>query len=321
MGKVLITGGAGFIGSHVAERLIAAGDAVRVLDNFDPYYDPRIKRDTAESLAAQGVEVVEGDVRDPLEVRRALADVDRVVHLAARPGVRASLEDPRTTVDINITGTLNVLEALRAQSVGRLVFASSSSVYGGDAVAPFEESQPASRPLSPYAASKRAGEHLCASYAEAFGLGVVALRFFTVYGPRGRPDMAIGKFGRLALEGQPLPLYGDGSVVRDFTYVDDIVTGILAALERARPGSGLEVINLGGGVTASMRELLTHLEHAIGAPLTIETHPAAAGDMPLTHADLTRARELLGFRSTVGLSEGVQRTVAWLRGALLPDRT
>ena len=316
MGKFLVTGGAGFIGSHVALRLVGRGDSVVVLDNFDPYYDPAIKRATAALLAENGVTVVEGDLRDAAACAKALEGVEKVVHLAARPGVRASVEDPHTTLDVNLMGTLNLLQAMREGGQRGFVVASSSSVYGGDAVAPFKEDQPASKPLSPYAASKRAVEHLCASYCELFDFGVIALRFFTVYGPRGRPDMSIGKFARLALEGKKLPLYGDGSVVRDFTYVDDIVTGVVAALDRVAEGSEMKVSNIGGGSTATMKEMITLLEEAVGSPVEIDYQPAAQGDMPQTHADLTQAGELLGFRSTVPLPEGIKRTVEWMRGQL-----
>ena len=316
MAHTLVTGGAGFIGSHLAEALLAAGDRVTVLDSFDPYYDPALKRGTAELLAGQGARILEGDLRDVARVEEALAGVDRVAHLAARPGVRASIKDPHTTVAINVTGTTNLLEAMRQADVRQLVFASSSSVYGGDSRAPFREEAPASRPLSPYAASKRAGEHFCASYSELFGFSVTALRFFTVYGPRGRPDMAIGKFITSALRGETVPLYGDGSVVRDFTYVSDIVAGVCAALND--PCQGFEAVNIGGGRTVTMSELITKLEAALGVAIQFDRHPAAAGDMPLTSADLTLAKARLGFESRVGLDEGLARTVAWARAAFAP---
>jgi UDP-glucuronate 4-epimerase len=313
----LVTGGAGFIGSHLVEALVERGDQVVVLDSFDPYYDPAVKRETAAALAAlDGVTFIEGDIRRAEDVARALAGVETVVHLAARPGVRSSIEDPLTTCDINVTGTLVLLEGMKAAGVGGLVFASSSSVYGGDAQPPFREEAPAARPLSPYAASKRMGELLCASYSELHAMGVTALRFFTVYGPRGRPDMAVGKFLRRGLLGEPIPLYGDGSVVRDFTYVADIVRGVVAALDRTQSGSGFQVANIGGGNTATMKDLMALIEQAVGRPLVVERQPAAAGDMPLTQAELTRARALLGFESRVSLAEGIERTAAWMRERL-----
>ena len=318
-GRVLVTGGAGFIGSHLVEALASRGERVRILDCFDPYYDPALKRRTAARLCERGgaVELHEADLRDPAAVGRAVDGVDAVVHLAARPGVRASIDDPRTTLDINLTGTLHLLEAMRRRGPRALVFASSSSVYGGDAPLPFREDAPSARPLSPYAASKRAGELLCASYVELFGLSAIGLRFFTVYGPRGRPDMSVGRFVRAALEGERVPLHGDGSVERDFTYVDDIVRGLLAALDRVRGGeAGWEVSNLGGGRIASMRELIALIEEHTGQRLLVDRHPAAAGDAPRTQADLTRARALLGFESRVPLAEGIARTVAWMRAEL-----
>lgn len=316
MGRYLVTGGAGFIGSHAVERLLARGDQVIVLDSFDPYYDPQLKHATADLLAGAGATVVEGDVRDAQAVAKALEGVDKVVHLAARPGVRASVEDPHTTFSVNVMGTVTLLEGMRASNTRGLVIASSSSVYGGDATPPFREDMPASRPLSPYAASKRACEHLCASYAELYGLGVFALRFFSVYGPRGRPDMSIGKFTRRALLGESIPMYGDGSAIRDFTYVDDIVDGVVAALDRTDAGAGFLLSNIGGGVTTTMKDLLALIEGATGRTLDVEWGPKAQGDMHCTHADLTRARELLGFASKVSLSEGLARTAAWMRTTL-----
>ncbi|MCO5169806.1 MAG: NAD-dependent epimerase/dehydratase family protein [Planctomycetes bacterium] len=313
--RVLVTGGAGFIGSHVVEALLRRGDAVVVLDAFDPYYDTAVKRRTAAALEVRGARVIEGDVRDPGAVARALDGVDRVVHLAARPGVRASLDDPATTFDINVRGLLVLLEALR-RAPRPLVSASSSSVYGGDARPPFHEDQPASRPLSPYAASKRAAEHLCATYAQLFGIGSTALRFFTVYGPRGRPDMAVGRFVRAALTGEPAPLHGDGAVLRDFTYVDDIVAGVVRAVDRV--AGGHDVLNLGGGEVHTLRALIAEVEAAAGAPVPLRPGPAAQGDMTLTLADLTRARVALGFAPRVPLAEGVRRTVAWMRRELTP---
>lgn len=313
---VLVTGGAGFIGSHLAEALLRRGDGVVVLDSFDPYYDPAVKRRTAALLAAAGATVVEGDVRDRAAVERALVGVEKVVHLAARPGVRASMDDPETTFDMNVRGLLVLLEALRRRGRGAVVSASSSSVYGGDATAPFREDQPASRPLSPYAASKRAAELLSATYAELFGVGSIALRFFTVYGPRGRPDMSIGKFTRAALLGDVVPLFGDGTAVREFTYVDDIVTGVVRALDLVEPGGGHDVLNLGGGSTHTVREVIAAIEAAAGRPLRLERHPPAPGDMALTHADLTRVRARLGFEPHVGLTEGIRRTVEAMRREL-----
>jgi UDP-glucuronate 4-epimerase len=310
--NVLVTGAAGFIGSHTVEHFLRRGDRVRGLDCFDDYYDVRRKR---ANLAAIGAfDFMEGDLRSPDACERAVRDVEVVVHLAARPGVRASIEDPRRTFDMNVSGTLNLLEAMRGRNLSRLVFGSTSSVYGGDAPLPFKEESPSSRPLSPYAASKRACELLVASYVEIHKLGAITLRLFTVYGPRGRPDMSVGKFVESALAGKPVPLYGDGSVTRDFTYVDDIARGITAAADRVRPGD-LALANLGGSERSSVRDLIAFVEKETGRKLEVQRHPPAPGDAPTTWANVERAHALLGWQPAVRLPEGVARTVAWARRA------
>jgi UDP-glucuronate 4-epimerase len=230
--------------------------------------------------------------------------------------VRASIEDPHRTYDANLSGTLTLLEAMRALGKKKLVFTSTSSVYGGDAPLPFREDAPSSRPLSPYAASKRACELLIASYVELFGLGAITLRLFTVYGPRGRPDMSVGKFVEAALAGRPVPLHGDGSVTRDFTYVDDIVRGVVAAAERVREGE-LHLVNLGGSERSSVRDLIAFVEKHTGTKLTLERRPPAPGDAPTTWASVARAARLLDWRPEVRLEEGVRRTVLWTREARL----
>lgn len=311
--RVLVTGAAGFIGSHTVEQLLGRGARVVGLDGFDDYYDVRRKEVNRAALEGRpGFRFVEGDLRDRAACDRALEDVDAVVHVAARPGVRASIEDPLRTYDMNLTATLVLLEAMRARGLSRLVFASTSSVYGGDAPLPFREEAPSSRPLSPYAASKRACELLIASYVQLHGLGSIVLRLFTVYGPRGRPDMSVGKFIEAAYAGRPVPLHGDGSVERDFTYVEDIARGLASAAERVRPGD-FAIANLGGSERSSMRELIGHIEKATGRELRLERKPPAPGDAPVTWADVTRARELLDWRPTVRLEEGVRRTAEWVR--------
>jgi UDP-glucuronate 4-epimerase len=311
--NVLVTGVAGFIGSHTAEALSAHGARVRGIDCFDDYYDIRRKRANLEALSSQkGFELHEGDLRSAEACERALEGIDVVVHLAARPGVRASIEDPRRTYDMNVMGTLTLMETMRARGLKRIVFGSTSSVYGGDAPLPFSEEQPSSRPLSPYAASKRACELLLASYVELHGFGVVTLRLFTVYGPRGRPDMSVGKFVEAALAGRTVPLHGDGTVTRDFTYVDDIVSGVVAAAERVAPGA-LHLVNLGGSERCSVRDLIGFVEKHTGRPLKIEKKPPAPGDAPTTWASVERAEKLLSWRPRVRLEEGVVRTVAWTR--------
>jgi UDP-glucuronate 4-epimerase len=310
---VLVTGAAGFIGSHTAEALLAHGARVRGLDGFDDYYDVRRKRANLEALESnRSFELVEGDLRSAETCARALEGIDAVVHLAARAGVRASIEDPRRTYDMNVMGTLALIEAMRARGLKRIVFGSTSSVYGGDAPLPFSEEQPSSRPLSPYAASKRACELLLASYVEIHGFGVITLRLFTVYGPRGRPDMSVGKFVEAALAGRTVPLHGDGSVTRDFTYIDDIVRGIVAAADRVAPGE-LHLANLGGSERSSVRDMIGFVEKHTGRPLKIEKKPPAPGDAPTTWASVERAAKLLGWRPQVRLEEGVLRTVSWAR--------
>ena len=313
--KVLVTGAAGFVGSHTVEALLARGAQVRGLDSFDDYYDVRRKRANLEAIGARkDFEFQEGDFRSTEVCARALEGVDVVVHLGARPGVRASIEDPRRTYDMNLVGTLTLLEAMRARGQKRLVFSSTSSVYGGDAPLPFREEQPSSRPLSPYAASKRACELLIASYVELHGLGAIALRLFTVYGPRGRPDMSVGRFVEAALAGRAVPLHGDGSVTRDFTYVDDIVRGVAAAAEKVAPGD-LHLTNLGGSERSSIRDMIGFVEKHTGQTLKIERRPPAPGDAPTTWASVERAERLLGWRPQVRLEDGVARTVAWTRDA------
>ncbi len=310
---MLVTGVAGFIGSHTAEAFAARGARVRGLDCFDDYYDTRRKRANLEALLAQkSFELQEGDLRSQEACERALDGIDVVVHLAARPGVRASIEDPRRTYDMNVMGTLTLVEAMRARGLKRIVFGSTSSVYGGDAPLPFHEDRPSSRPLSPYAASKRACELLLASYVELHGFGVITVRLFTVYGPRGRPDMSVGRFVEAALAGRTVALYGDGSVTRDFTYVDDIVAGVVAAADKTVPGE-LHLVNLGGSERSSVKDLIGFVEKHTDRPLKLERKPPAPGDAPTTWASVERAERLLGWRPQVRLEEGVVRTIAWTR--------
>jgi UDP-glucuronate 4-epimerase len=319
--KVLVTGAAGFIGSHTAEALLGRGASVRGLDSFDDYYDVRRKRANLEALSARkNFEFMEGDFRSSEVCARALEGVEVVVHLGARPGVRASIEDPKRTYDMNVMGTLSLLEGMRTRGLKRLVFGSTSSVYGGDAPLPFREEQPSSRPLSPYAASKRACELLIASYVEIHGFGAITLRLFTVYGPRGRPDMSVGRFVESALSGKPVPLYGDGSITRDFTYVDDITAGIAAAAERTKPGE-LHLANLGGSERSSVKDMIGYVEKHTGTKLSIERKPPAPGDAPTTWASVERAEKLLSWRPSVRLEEGVRRTVLWAREALAKHPT
>jgi len=311
--RVLVTGAAGFIGSHVAEALVARGDQVAGLDNFDPFYPRAIKERNLEGLCrSPRFRLVEGDVRD----RAALAglmDADAVVvHLAALAGVRPSLEDPARYAAVNIEGTAVLLEAARRAGLRRVVFGGSSSVYGDTAPVPFAEDWPALLPISPYAATKRAGELLCATFAQLYGLRVMALRFFTVYGPRQRPDLAIHKFTRLIARGEPVPFFGDGSSERDYTHIDDIVRGVLAAVDwTAAGGPALEIVNLGESRTTSLSALVALIERAVGRQARLERLPAQPGDVRRTCADVRKAGRLLGYRPSTPVEDGIPRFVRW----------
>ncbi|HEX2205245.1 MAG TPA: SDR family NAD(P)-dependent oxidoreductase [Longimicrobium sp.] len=322
--NILVTGGAGFIGSHVCQRLLERGHAVWALDNFDPFYDPAIKRAAVAALEAMpGFRLVEGDIRDGAGALAALAGagvarggLDAVVHLAARAGVRPSIEEPLLYAQVNVDGTVAMLELCRALEVPAFVFGSSSSVYGNAAEVPFSEDDVAASPISPYAATKRAGELLCHTYAHLYGLSVVALRFFTVYGPRQRPDLAIHKFARLMSEGRPIPFFGDGSTRRDYTYVDDIVQGVEGAIDyaRAHPGA-FEVVNLGESDTVPLSRLVALLGEALGVEPVLQRLPPQPGDVERTCADISRARALLGYAPKTRIEEGIPKFVAWFRSA------
>ena len=319
--RVLVTGGAGFIGSHLVERLLGRGDEVVVLDNFNDFYDPAVKRANAASLEAAGARIVTGDLRDAELVGELFAQApDALVHLAAMAGVRPSVEDPLLYQDVNVRGTVILLEALRGRPATRFVFASSSSVYGGNEGVPFRETDEIHHPVSPYAATKRAGELLAYTHHHLFGIPTTCLRFFTVYGPRQRPEMAIHKFVRRVLEGRPIPVFGDGRSRRDYTYVDDIVAGTVAALDRCE---GYEIYNLGESQTTSLSDLVTLIGEACGREPVVERLPAQPGDVRVTYADVSKARERLGYRPTTPVREGLERFVAWYRahsGAHRGDR-
>lgn len=316
--RYLVTGGAGFIGSHLVDRLLASGAEVTVVDNFDPFYDPAVKRaNLAPHLNHPRFRLVEADIRDGEALEQAFAQgrPEAVVHLAARAGVRPSVEDPEAYTAVNIVGTVNILQAARRHQVAQVVFGSSSSVYGRNTKVPFAEEDPILAPASPYGATKAAGEALCESFSNCYGLPVVALRFFTVYGPRQRPDLAIHKFARLMREGQPLPFYGDGSSERDYTYVDDIVDGILAALAfRAFPlgEPPFRIFNLGSDRPVRLDKLVEHLAATLGLTPQLRRLPEQVGDVARTWADLTRSRQELGYAPKVSLEEGLARFTAWL---------
>jgi len=313
MPTVLVTGNAGFIGSHLVERLLDQGHEVVGFDNLDPFYDPAIKRrNLATALAHPRFVFVEGDLRrrDQVDALFSGRRIDRVFHGAARAGVRPSLKAPLLYEEVNVRGTLHLLEAAVRHGVSNFVFASSSSVYGEQKKVPFAETDPVDGPISPYAATKKAGELMCYTYHHLYRLPVTCLRFFTVYGPRQRPEMAIHAFTRAIARGEPLSLYGDGSARRDFTYIDDIVAGVLAALDRPHP---YEIINLGESQTIELRDLIRRLERVIGRPAMINALPAEPGDVPITYADVSKARALLGYVPSTPIDAGLERFVAWYR--------
>ena len=321
--RVLLTGAAGFIGSHVAQALLARGDAVVGVDNFDDFYAPAIKRaNLADVLPSPRFTLVEGDVRDGAAMRRAIAEWKPavIVHLAARAGVRPSIAQPELYSDVNVGGTVTLLHAAREAGITRFVFGSSSSVYGDLATPPFREDDPAIAPISPYAASKRGAELQCEAFSALEpALRAITLRFFTVYGPRQRPDLAIHTFTRLLDAGQPLPLFGDGSAQRDYTYVSDIVQGVVGAIDRTRAVAVRhEIINLGESATTSVAELIALLEHATGRRATIARRPMQAGDVRRTCADITRARALLGYAPAVPVRDGIPKFVDWYRRHAAP---
>lgn len=308
--RILVTGGAGFIGSHVAANFLRDWHEVEIIDDYNDYYDPAIKRANIASLAG-AARLHEGDIRDRDFVRGVLSEgrFDAVVHLAARAGVRPSVKDPQLYIDTNITGTHHLLEAAHRNGVGRFLFASSSSVYGLAKKVPFSEDLPLPQTLSPYAATKLAGEQLCGNYAHLYGMKVVCLRFFTVYGPGQRPDLAIHKFTDAIYRGQSIPQYGDGSTRRDYTYIDDIVQGVAGALRYE--GQGFDIFNLGENQTTTLSELIIEIEKALGKKAVIERLPEQQGDMPLTAADITKARQLLGYNPQTKIREGIPKFVEW----------
>jgi len=313
MSNILVTGGAGFIGSHLVEALHKAGREIVVLDNFDDFYLPELKRRNLESLNGRpGFSLVEGDIRDEALVERVFTahPISVVVHLAARAGVRPSIQQPVLYADVNVNGTAVLLEACRRHGTAKFIFGSSSSVYGNNTRLPFSEKDDVDRPISPYAATKRAGELLCATYHELYRLNVFALRFFTVYGPRQRPEMAIHKFTRLIDRGLPLQRFGDGSTRRDYTFITDIINGILRAIERVQ---GFEIVNLGGAQTTRLDELIVHLEKNLDRKAVIEEEPGQPGDVVATYADVDKARRLLGFEPEILLEDGIRRFVEWYR--------
>lgn len=310
--RIIVTGAAGFIGSSIVDRLLDLGHDVVGLDNFDPFYDRAIKeRNLRKAMAHPAFELVEGDLLDGDLAQRLMGDpvCDVLLHLAALAGVHPSLQRPLDYERVNVRGTMVLLEAVREVGVGRVVLASSSSIYGVRSEIPFSESDPCDRPASPYAATKRAMEILAYNYHHLHGFPVTCLRYFTVYGPRQRPEMAIAKFVRMVRDGEQITLYGDGSSARDYTYIDDIVSGTVAAIDANEPGYHL--YNIGGTRTTSLKRLVELIEQSVGVPANVHHIPDRPGDVPITCADVSRAEKRLGYRPGVSIEEGISRYVAW----------
>lgn len=303
--SILITGGAGFIGSHLVERLLDRG--IIVMDDFNDYYSPEIKRGNIKSVLNR-IKLYERDIRDNLEDIFKENKISAVIHLAARAGVRASILNPILYNDVNVLGTVNILEYCRKFGVKKFIFGSSSSVYGTTSRLPFKEDDPLKNPISPYAVTKIAGEDLCRVYHGAYGISVTCLRFFTVYGPRQRPEMAISKFVRLISENKSIPYYGDGSSSRDYTYITDIIDGITASVSQ---DFGFEIINLGDSNTVTLKELVGIIEKTLGKKAKLEIMPSQQGDVPITYADITHAGQLLGYKPKISIRDGIRKFVEW----------
>ena len=308
--RILVTGGAGFIGSHLVEKLLAAGHDVAIVDDFNDFYDPQIKRENIAAVS-KDVRVHHVDLRDNAAVR-SLFEGEKfaaIAHLAARAGVRPSIQEPQLYYDTNVDGTLHLLDAARATGVERFIFASSSSVYGACKIVPFSEDQPLIQTLSPYAATKIAGEFLCSTFSHLYRMRVVALRYFTVYGPRQRPDLAIHQFTRKIYAGQPIDQFGDGTTRRDYTYIDDVIQGTLAALDYQGPL--FDIFNLGESETIQLKDLIAAIESALGKKAKVNRLPEQPGDMPLTCANVSKAKKLLDYNPSTRLQDGLPRFIDW----------
>ncbi|WP_415534595.1 SDR family NAD(P)-dependent oxidoreductase [Dehalobacter sp. 4CP] len=320
---ILVTGGAGFIGSHLCERLLEEGKTVVAIDSFNDFYDPTIKerniyeirKSCKEKLIPKERFIVEkGDIRDQDFLMKVFQNYQfqSVIHLAAYAGVRPSIQNPELYVNVNINGTMNILECLREYRIKRFIFASSSSVYGNNQKVPFSEDDSVDQPISPYAATKKAGELLCYAYHHLYNLSIACLRFFTVYGPRQRPDLAIHKFTNLITSGKPVPFYGDGTTQRDYTYIDDIIDGILKALDWVNhKETRYGIFNLGESKTISLSEMVQELEKNLQKKAQLDSLPDQPGDVKNTYADIMKSKQLLGYQPTTMFSEGIKKFVSW----------
>jgi len=309
--KAIVTGAAGFIGSHLCEKLLQQSWQVTGIDNFDDFYDPKIKRQNLKtSLENKNFNLIEADIRDTDAMNNAFSQgADIIVHLAAKAGVRPSIEQPLLYTNVNVNGTAALLQAAKKHKIEKFIFGSSSSIYGNNQKVPFSEDDNVDLPISPYAATKKAGELLCHTYHHLYGINVTCLRFFTVYGPRQRPDLAIHKFARLIISKKPLPVYGDGSMMRDFTYIDDIIQGLTAAIDKCK---GYNIYNLGESRPISVNDLISKIENSLGKKAIIEHQPPQPGDVNRTFADITKARNDLAYNPTTDLSTGLAKFTTWL---------
>ena len=310
--KALITGAAGFIGSHLCERLLGDGWAVVGVDNFDDFYDPQIKRrNINDCLRDKNFQLIEADIRDGAAMDKTVGDgIEIIVHLAALAGVRPSIAQPLLYADVNVNGTVVLLEAAKKYKVTKFIFGSSSSVYGNNEKVPFSEEDNVDFPISPYAATKKAGELICHTYHHLYGIHITCLRFFTVYGPRQRPDLAIHKFAKLIEQDKSIPVYGDGTMMRDFTYIDDIIDGTAAAMNKCK---GFNIYNLGESSPIMVNDLITEIEEALGKKAVREYVPPQPGDVERTYADITKAAKELGYNPSTNIQTGLKNFAAWLR--------
>jgi UDP-glucuronate 4-epimerase len=317
--RILVTGGAGFIGSHLVEKLLATGHEVAILDDFNDFYDPQIKRANVASVAGD-VAIHRVDLRDSNAVNMLFhrEKFDSIAHLAARAGVRPSIQQPQLYYDTNVGGTLHLLEAARHTEIERIIYASSSSVYGVSKTAPFSESLHLTQTISPYAATKIAGEFLCSTYSHLYQMRITALRFFTVYGARQRPDLAIHQFTKKILAGEPIDQFGDGTTRRDYTYIDDIIQGVMAALDYKGPM--FDIFNLGESDTIQLKDLIRAIESALGRKAKINQLPEQPGDMPMTCADISKARKLLAYNPMTLLSVGLPKFIDWFMKTQKPNQ-
>lgn len=309
--NILVTGGAGFIGSNLTDKLLQLGHTVICIDNFDPYYDKKVKQDNiAGPLKHQNFILIEGDIRNQTDLEKCFSfqPIDLVIHLAAKAGVRPSIIAPKSYYEVNVSGTLNILEAMRNYGVNKMLFASSSSVYGNNSKVPFSESDNVDYPISPYAATKKASELLCHTYHHLYGFDIFCLRFFTVYGPRQRPDLAIHKFTDLIMKNKPIDVYGDGSSARDYTFVNDTVDGIIKAFERLK---GFDILNLGESKAISLLAMIEAIEKLLGKKAIKKFLPAQPGDVEITCANITKPKELIGYNPQWNFEEGIKEFLKW----------